>query len=356
MASGQIVGLMSGTSLDGLDIVLSSFESTNEKWTYTLHASKTYKYSTDIKTQLSKSKEMTASQLAQLDKKLGVEMAKLVNRFIKEFQIDRTQIQAIASHGHTVYHQPTKGFSLQIGCGSSLAYHTQLPVINDFRNKDIIAGGQGAPLVPIGDKYLFSDRADAFLNLGGFCNISFKKRSKWQAFDIGPCNLPLNLLASQCNKSYDAGGKMARKGELSLYLLDLLNSLPYYSQPAPKSLGTEWLEEEFLPMIKFTKSPNDNLRTVTEHIALQIAGVLNTHQLRSVLVTGGGAYNEYLLQRIRTHSNTELFLPNKETIEFKEALIFAFMGVLHLEKQATTLPTLTGAKSATVGGVYHLPN
>ena len=354
MSKYEIVGLMSGTSLDGLDIVHSRFAKKDEKWTYDILNSETIPYSGELLARLQKATEISEPDLKKLDKDFAHEMALMVNLFLSNRNIDDTTIDAIASHGQTVFHQPDKGFSLQIGCGKTLAAETGLPVINDFRNGDIREGGQGAPLVPIGDKLLFSDSASAFLNLGGFCNISFvNEKEKWIAFDIAPCNLPLNKIANQKGQEYDKGGEIAKQGTINLFLLDLLNKLEYYNSSYPKSLGTEWLEGKFYPLVKFSKTPEDNMRTLLDHTAIQIANVLTVNKLKSVLVTGGGAFNSFLIERIKHHSDCEVVLPSKEIIEFKEALIFAFLGALHLNNEPSNVPSATGARKEVSLGVLH---
>jgi anhydro-N-acetylmuramic acid kinase len=355
MDGRQIIGLMSGTSLDGLDIVLTEFHRVDEKYSFDIKHAKTYKWSKKWQNKLAKAKSIPASKMIELDKLLGKEFARLILRFLEEFDIEKSKVAAIASHGHTIFHQPQKGYSYQIGCGTTIAFETGINVINDFRNKDIIAGGQGAPLVPIGDKLLFSSQADAFLNLGGIANITYRKTSKtWVAYDICPCNIPLNQLAKQKNLKFDKGGKIASKGQISFFLLDLLNRLPYYHQAPPKSLGMEWIEDYFYPMIKFSNSTKDNLCTIVEHIAIQIAEVLEQNKIKTVMITGGGAKNDYLLKRIQHHSRTEIFVPDAIIVDFKEALIFAFLGELYLLGEDNTIPTVTGAKKATVSGVLHL--
>jgi anhydro-N-acetylmuramic acid kinase len=355
MSNYEIVGLMSGTSLDGLDITHTIFTKSDENWSFKLSKSATYEYSHDLKERLSQAKQIPISALLKLDKDFGKEMANLVLRFISENGIDQKNIDAIASHGQTVYHQPKNGFSYQIGCGAKLAFHTGIPVINDFRNKDIIAGGQGAPLVPIGEKHLFSKDADAFLNLGGFCNMTYQDKNEWKAFDISPCNLPLNKLAEQKGLEYDKNGELAKKGAVDFFLLDLLNKIPYYGSEGPKSLGTEWLDEEFYPLVKFSKSTEDNICTIVEHIAIQIANALENKNIKKVMVTGGGAFNEFLLNRIRHYTEVGLVLPSKEIINFKEAIVFGFLGALYLAKEPNTIPSATGASKEVVAGVFHLP-
>ena len=352
----EMIGLMSGTSLDGLDIAHVRFlfsEAANPR--FELLHSKTIPYSEDLIQQLTNIEKLSLSAVMMLDKSLGLFYAKEINDFLKENNISKDQIDAIASHGQTILHQPANGFTLQIGCATTLAFHTGIKVVNDFRTKDVVAGGQGAPLVPIGDFDLFADQADAFLNIGGFTNVSFKKEGNIIAFDVTPGNLPLNKLAASRGLPYDKDGELARSGDINFFLLDLLNTLPYYAQEAPKSLGTEWLEEHFYPMIKFDKEIENNLRTLTEHIGNQVGNALNNTGARTVLVTGGGAKNAFLMERIRSYFNGELIIPETTLIDFKEALIFAYLGALYLHGKPNALCSVTGAQRNTSGGVLHLP-
>lgn len=354
MSNFEILGLMSGTSLDGLDIAHVRFQKTEGKWSFEIVNADSEGYSKSLKHDLKTAPEMAKEELKSLDVSFAVEMGERVNRFIEKFNIDKNSIQAIASHGHTVLHQPHNGFSLQIGCGETLAKSTGINVINDFRNKDIGVGGQGAPLVPIGDKLLFSNKADAFLNLGGFCNITFKNTlGEWKAFDISPCNLPLNKLSEKLGQNYDDGGRIAKSGNLILEMLNQMNALQYYQDSYPKSLGTEWLESQFMPIIDINSSIEDNLNTVVEHLAIQIAEVIQTNNLEKVFVTGGGAFNTYLLSRIEALVEKELIIPTKEIIEYKEALIFAFLGALYLKGEPSNVPSATGARKEITLGVFY---
>lgn len=352
----EMIGLMSGTSLDGLDIAHVRFlfsEAAHPR--FELLHSKTIPYSEDLIQQLTNIEQLSLSAVMMLDKSLGLFYAKEIIAFLKENNISKDQIDAIASHGQTILHQPANGFTLQIGCATTLAFHTGIKVVNDFRTKDVVAGGQGAPLVPIGDFDLFADQADAFLNIGGFTNVSFKKEGNIIAFDVTPGNLPLNKLAASRGLPYDKDGELARSGDINFFLLDLLNTLPYYAQEAPKSLGTEWLEEHFYPMIKFDKEIENNLRTLTEHIGNQVGNALNNTGARTVLVTGGGAKNAFLMERIRSYFNGELIIPETTLIDLKEALIFAYLGALYLHGKPNALCSVTGAQRNTSGGVLHLP-
>jgi len=354
--ANEMIGLMSGTSLDGLDIAHVRFHFSDDSHVeFELLHCKTVPYSDELVQQLTQIDQLTLSAVLILDKALGRFYADEINVFIQENQISKNQIAAIASHGQTILHQPSNGFTLQIGCGTTLAYYTGINVVNDFRTKDVVAGGQGAPLVPIGDFDLFNDQAEAFLNIGGFTNVSFKKEGQIIAFDIAPGNLPLNKLASSKGLPYDKDGELARSGEINFFLLDLLNTLPYYAQEAPKSLGTEWLEEHFYPLVKFDKEIENNLRTLTEHIGNQVGNALNDTGVETVLVTGGGAKNAFLMERIRSYFNGELIVPDATIIDFKEAIIFAYLGALYLLGKPNALCSVTGAQRNTSGGVLHLP-
>ncbi len=356
MTKIEIIGLMSGTSMDGLDISHVSFEMNKDKGdSFRLLHTHTYPLKKDIENQLKDLDSLSVSHVFQLDKAVGKFYADCVLDFIKKNKIDRADIAAIASHGQTILHQPQNGFTVQIGCGTTLAYHTGIKVINDFRTRDVVAGGQGAPLVPMGDFNLFSDQAEAFLNIGGITNVSFKQHGKIHAFDICPGNLPLNKLSSAKGLAYDKGGELARQGDIQFFLLDLLNSLEYYQMDGPKSLGTEWLEANFYPLLKFDKEIENNLRTVVEHIAFQIAQVLNRISASSVMITGGGAKNSFLVERIAHYFNGKIILPSAEVIDFKEAIIFAYLGALYLCGHSNTFASVTGASRDLIGGVLHIP-
>ncbi|MEY3424726.1 MAG: hypothetical protein RL265_931 [Bacteroidota bacterium] len=351
----EIIGLMSGTSLDGVDLAHVEFElSDNQAHTFRLLHSETYQFYPEILEKLIDAPNYSVPAMCMLNKELGHFFADCVNNFIQKNNIQKKSIAAIASHGQTILHQPGNGFTLQIGCGSTIAYATGISVVNDFRTRDIIAGGQGAPLVPIGDFGLFGGLAESFLNIGGFSNVSFKKDNAILAFDICPGNLPLNKLALSKGLKFDKNGEIAASGEINFFLLDLLNSLEYYSLSGPKSLGTEWMEEYFYPLLKFDKEIENNLRTVVEHIAIQISQKLNENNLKSVFITGGGGKNNFLIERITHYFNGEVVLPGTELIDFKEAIVFAYLGALYLEKIPNALASVTGAEKNTICGVLHI--
>lgn len=354
MKSYSIIGLMSGTSLDGVDFAYCTFTHSENRWNYKVHHVKTYPYPSSILETLSHTKEISSIELLQLDQQLGDFFGHLTNEFIEEYKIDRTKIDAVASHGHTVFHQPDRKITLQIGCGRSFSNRCGLPVINDFRKQDVLHGGQGAPLVPIGDLLLFADEADAFLNIGGFCNISVLG-DPIIAFDICPGNLPLNSNANLLGHPYDSGGQVAKNAKVNHQVLSKLNELDHYRITGPKSLGTEWLEEKFNPVLEEETSAENRLATVTEHEALQISKVLNSAQVKSVFITGGGAKNNFLIERIIFHFAGNVILPDLKLIDFKEAIVFAFLGALFLDNQVNCLASVTGATENVKGGVLYAP-
>lgn len=357
MSKIEIIGIMSGTSLDGVDIAHVSFtQDAFGEFSFSILNTKSFDFPPHLHQDLVNATNLPVPALLQLDKKLGLFYADCVNNYFSLEKINKSNIDAIACHGQTIYHQPENGFTLQIGCGTTIAFHTGIQVINDFRTKDIVAGGQGAPLVPIGDFNLFQSQAASFLNIGGFANISFKENGIIKAFDICPGNLPLNKLIESKGLSFDNEGEMARSGEINFFLLDLLNSLSYYGHTGPKSLGTEWLEEHFYPLLKFDKEIENNLRTVVEHIAIQIGNSLNSAQCESVMISGGGTKNKFLIERIAHYYNGKIVIPSEETISFKEAIIFAFLGALYLQKIPNCISSVTGASCATIGGTLHIPD
>ncbi len=348
----RIIGLMSGTSLDGLDLAACTF-TFNNKWIFTLNHCKTVAYSTRLKSALQCLDTSSAFVYAKTDHELGRFFGSEVNKFISEIDFEPDYI---SSHGHTIFHQPEINLTTQIGHPSAIAAITQTPVIADFRTIDVHLNGQGAPLVPIGDLLLFN----AFkycLNLGGIANISIKdEKGGIRAFDTGIANMALNLVAQTEGKEYDAGGEMAKKGSVKTALLEQLNKLDYHQLPAPKSTGKEWFNAEVKPLIdKALKdnSASDVLATLCEHIAMQIAAQISSSG--KLLVTGGGAKNDFLVQCIKKHCSAEINLPSDELIDYKEALIFAFLGTLHAARQTNILKATTGSSYDHTGGCIYSP-
>lgn len=352
----HVIGLMSGTSLDGLDIAYCQFTQGNA-WNYRILAGKTYPYTKEWREKLSSIEKKSAEELAFLHSEYGHFLGKTAKKFIAENSI---KADFVSSHGHTVFHQPEKKFTFQLGNGAAIAAECGLPVVCDFRTTDVALGGQGAPLVPMGDKLLFSEY-DFCLNIGGIANISFDSHRKQRiAYDICPANMVLNYLANKAGKEYDKNGNMAKAGTVFQKLLDELNSLKFFSSKPPRSLGKEWVLKEFFPVMERHKiSLADKLRTITEHIAVQICSQLSNRrpatENRKLFITGGGAHNQFLVERIEALSPARIFIPDKLTIDFKEALIFAFLGVLRRINETNCLASVTGAKRDSSGGAVYLP-
>jgi anhydro-N-acetylmuramic acid kinase len=351
----RIIGLMSGTSLDGLDIACVHFSGPEDAVRFTLEAAETVSLPSDLKNALLQVETLSPRELFKLNHTLARFYAEAVNAFIQSFSIDKTRIDAIASHGQTIFHQPEDGYTVQLGCGSTLAYHSGLAVINDFRSLDVAAGGQGAPLVPIGDQLLFGTQAEAFINIGGFANISFKTNERTLAFDVCPANLPMNTYARKLGLEYDAGGEIAAQHTADPALFQALNDLPYYQLDGPKSLGTEWLDATFYPCIPSRIAPAVAIATINEHIAHQLASVLEKHTLKRAYITGGGALNSTLINQLKAKYTGELIIPSADIVNFKEAIIFAFLGFRFLNQQFNSLASVTGASENVCGGALHYP-
>ena len=344
------IGLMSGTSLDGIDLVYVKFLKNEYSFFEIIHA-ETVSYTAEWKLLLQQAIHFSSDALLDLDVVYGKHLGSVLADFISNYKI--TEIDFIASHGHTVLHQPEEGITLQIGSGVEIAKITQQKVVSDFRTQDVKLGGQGAPLVPIGDELLFS-KYDFCLNLGGFSNVSFKKESKRIAFDICPVNIVLNHYANKIDLEYDVDGSIASEGELNRSLLEKLNTLAFYNKEAPKSLGLEWVQQEIFPLIDAIEEDVASvLRTFVAHIAIQISKIIKDSD--SVLITGGGVFNSFLMQEIENYSNIKIVQVSGTLINYKEALIFALLGVLKIDNQINCLKSVTGAHKNHSSGVVCLP-
>lgn len=331
---------MSGTSLDGLDICLTEYGFPQPE--FKIIKAETIPYSVEWQKRLRDSIWLSGEELCKLDTDYGFFLGESVNDFIKRNQIKK--VDFIASHGHTVFHNPNERYTLQIGNGFVIFEKTGIKTIYNFRIQDVAFGGQGAPLVPIGDEMLFG-KYDACLNIGGFSNISFKRDNKRMAFDICPVNVVLNRLTQLLEKPFDDKGEIAASGKINELLLDKLNQLDYYKSESPKSLGIEWCNKQIFPLFnKSTLKTADLISTFTAHISKQIATVLNQYQIKNVLISGGGAYNSFLIHSIQSITETEIIIPERNIIEYKESLIFGWMGLLKLKNQINVLSAVTGSK------------
>ena len=343
----KIVGIMSGTSMDGLDLALCEFKPQNEHISFKLLASQTIVYDDYWKQQLQNVFSASAETYLKLHSSYGAFIGQQVNTFLAKHQ---QSADAIASHGHTIFHQPQQGFTTQIGCGANIAAETGITTICDFRSLDVALNGQGAPLVPIGDRDLFH-QAESCLNIGGIANISFTTATKTSAFDICIANMALNYLTETVGKAFDDSGKMAASGNYNNALLQSLLKVNTLQQ----SLGREFFENQFLPILNNSAiSLNDKLATCVEYTALQIAETLNQQQLHSVLITGGGAYNTFLIERLKYYYKGTIEIPSDEIIQFKEAIIFAYLGYLRLNEKTNTLNSVTKASRDSAGGAVYL--
>ena len=343
----QCIGLMSGTSVDGLDVCCATFEFQDGKWQFRIDAARGYDYPDFLRRKLrSEVQEMTAREFVAFHSEYGRFLGERVNDFMAEFHL---RPDLIASHGSTVFHEPERKIMFQIGDGAARAAVTGVPTVSDFRRLDIMLGGQGAPLVPIGDNLLFGEY-DYCLNIGGFSNISCRQGDKRIAFDISPVNYVINAYTRRIGLEMDRDGEIAAAGQVDQSLLEALNALDYYSRPLPKSLGREWVEKNVFPLMDSSNLPlKDILRTYYEHCAMQLAWV--TEPGKTVLVTGGGAYNKFLIKRMKALSGCRLHIPEPALIEYKEALIFAFLGVLYVMDRPSCLRSVTGASKDNVGGM-----
>lgn len=342
------VGLMSGTSLDGLDIVLCEFYSQNETIVYQIIDATTIAYDQYWLKNLGRAYNVSGYELIKLHKEYGTYMGNQVARFLHGSKINP---DFIASHGHTIFHEPKKNLTFQLGDGASIAAASEITTISDFRSFDVALGGQGAPLVPMGDEILFG-KFDYCLNLGGFANVSYNKNGLRIAFDICPMNIAINYLANKLNEKMDYNGKLARIGECNQVLLSALNKLDYYYVQPPKSLGREWFASAMLPLLESSGIPvQDQLRTLYGHIVYQ----LKRHFVddKKVLVTGGGAKNTFLMELLSMQSKANIYIPDEQTVDFKEALLFAFLGLLRLQDIPNALSSVTGARRDNIGGTIY---
>ena len=353
----SVIGLMSGSSMDGLDIVFVEVEEKGGKWSYKILEAECLPYDEGWSGKLLHAASLSASDFVKLHVDYGHLCGQMVNRFIQEKQLDY-KVGLIASHGHTVFHVPGS-HTVQIGDGAAIAAQTALPVVTDLRAMDLALGGQGAPIVPMGEKLLFADHV-LFLNIGGIANISCKSQNSYVAFDVCPANRVLNMIAAHQGLPYDKDGAIAAAGRIKEELLEKLNGMEYYQLPFPKSLANQFGTDILYPLIS-ALSDEDALATYTEHIAMQVANsvekILSLQQLETgkekIMITGGGALNQYLVSRIATHLSPfgiSVEVPDLQTVLYKEALIMALLGVLRWREEETVIQSVTGASRASIGG------
>ncbi len=347
------IGVMTGTSMDGIDLACCDFVSKGKSWRFEVVAVESLPLDDIWRARLANLGSQSAEVYAKTDVYFAHYLGKHIQGFIEGKGLNP---DFVASHGQTIFHRPEKNYTAQIGDGETLVSYLSCPLVSNFRNKNVAKGGEGAPLVPFGEQYLWPEH-QLFLNLGGIANISWKQR----AFDVSPCNLVLNQLVAAYGMAYDEGGEIAASGDVHPELLQALNSLPYYRRKPPKSLGAEWVYDPFFKTLgAFELQPQDALRTAVEHIAQQIGLALQRLNTtgQQMLVTGGGRHNAFLMERISeciSPLGGSFAATDDETIDFKEAIIFGFLGLFTLLGKPNTLAAATGSSEAVLGGSIHLP-
>jgi anhydro-N-acetylmuramic acid kinase len=352
------IGLMSGTSLDGVDICTVKFTIEKEDWNFEILTAETVAYSNKLVHQLQNPYQLSGIELTELDHELGTFYGNLCLQHIKKHNLS-SKVKFIASHGHTIYHNPNKGYTLQIGAPEKIFNITGIKTIADFRVADVAFNGNGAPLVPIGDLELFR-KYKGCINIGGFANITVKQKHDVFAFDICPTNTIINSLIKKLNPNvdYDDQGETGRTGNIIKSLFEELNNLSYYHLSHPKSLAIEYNDSFINPILKEHLKTNkivDVLHTFYKHSAFQIAQNLNLNFKvgDDILITGGGAYNTFLIEEIKKNTNINIHIPEKNIVEYKEALIFAFLGLKKLQQKPNTLSSVTGADRDLCSGIIY---
>ncbi|MGB0167057.1 MAG: anhydro-N-acetylmuramic acid kinase [Luteibaculum sp.] len=346
MQKWKALGIMSGSSLDGLDLALSEYTLNQEKWSFKILHRDSIELPDNLKELLKTSTSLSGEDLVLLDITYG----KWIASQLGDFLADYPKPDVVGLHGHTVFHKPDLGYSLQIGSADHVAASVSCPVVSNFRQKNIALGGQGAPLVPIGDFHLFND-FDACVNLGGICNTTLLNRQDLLAWDISACNQVFNFLAHEMGQAFDKDGVIALSGSLDEDLLQALNRLSYYDLKAPKSIGNHWVKENFIPLVQRAKSSvPDKMHTVQRHLVDRICTELKSYGVKKALLTGGGAHNANFVQRLRDQGDIEFIVPEKQIVDFKEAIIFGFLALLRILCKENILSSYTNSKFNLSGG------
>ncbi|MBX6379268.1 MAG: anhydro-N-acetylmuramic acid kinase [Thermoflavifilum aggregans] len=356
----KAIGVMSGSSGDGLDVVYAQFHERGGKWEYYLEAAECFPYPEPMLCQLQQIPQLDALAYKRLDIALGRFIGEKILAFMEKHGL-HYRVDLIGSHGHTGFHRPEEGFSDQLGNGAVIAAMTGLPVVTELRMLDVALGGQGAPIVPVGEKCLFANYP-WLLNIGGIANLSFHGETLSVAFDVCPANQILNRLAMLRHQPFDRDGELAASGHVEEALLHQLNAWAYYDRPFPKSMSNEWIAAAVWPLLEqYDATVEDKLATFCEHISVQLARAIaqvrerfpEARQATSLLATGGGVFHKYLLSRIRAAlqpMEVEVVVPDAETVKFKEALIMAFLAIRRWREESTTLASVTGARYESIGG------
>jgi len=357
----NVIGLMSGSSLDGLDIVYTQLEEVRGKWAFEILKAECLPYSTEWQHDLKQATAMSVPDFLRLHTAYGRYTGTCVQDFIERNELVH-KVHFVVSHGHTVFHEPASRTTCQIGDGAAIAAVTGLPVICDLRALDVALDGQGAPIVPMGDRLLFGDY-DLLLNLGGIANMTTRHADgHYTACDITVANQALNYLAEKAGKTFDENGALAASGQLQDEALQQLATHTYYTAQGPKSLSNEAAMElvaGFIDDESYTVA--DRLHTIcslivaqTDHTIKQTLGEAATVG-KKMLVTGGGALNIFLAGQLQKQLATlgiEVIVPDTNTVLYKEALVMALLGVLRWREEANVLADVTGARKDSVGGAF----
>lgn len=345
---------MSGSSLDGLDIACCDFIVREESWSFVFHHAEMIPYDAEWQKKLSEVRDLNSKALWELHSAYGQYLGRMVKDFILKYQIEGVEL--VASHGHTVFHHPEKGYTVQIGNGADIAAACGLPVVSGLRSGDIAKGGQGAPIVPIGEKMLFQ-AYDGFLNIGGIANLSIREGELFIAWDVAAANQVLNALAAKAGKDFDSGGALAREGKVDYAVLDELDLIKFYLLYPPRSMDNAYIKEHYLPILA-EMDAKDGLATFTEHLSTRIVKELIRFGAppKNILVTGGGAFNSFLIEKIQQKlPESYVHVPNGALVEYKEALIMAFIGLLRYLGRDNVLSSVTGARGDSCSGALYLP-
>jgi len=339
--------------MDGIDLAHCDLTVDDQgKWSYKINAAETVPYNETWRLRLSKLRNQNALNVYKTDRYYGEYIGRLVKDFTSR---NGLETDLVSSHGHTIFHQPENNVTYQIGLGEAISAVCGIPSVSNFRAMDVVRDGEGAPISGIGDDVLFSE-FDFCLNLGGFANLSCVHNDRRIAFDVCPANILLNRIAREFGKEYDENGEIAESGNVDYDLLEDLNSIQYYEYSYPKSLGREWINEHFWFRVRNSEaSKEDKMKTLVDHIASQIGKNIEElssgdSSIKRVFVTGGGAFNTSLIDHLRSHTDAEIIVPEEKIVNFKEALIFALMGVLRVRNEVNILSSLTGALEDSVAG------
>lgn len=352
----NIIGIMSGSSMDGVDLAHCTITKDGGSYDFKINLGKTIEFNENWRVRLSQLRKQSALNYVKTDIFFGYYLGELCNNFIQE---NNLEVDFIASHGHTAFHNPSKGITSQVGDGQSISALTNLPVVTDFRRMDVAKLGEGAPLVTLADELLFSEY-DFCLNLGGFANISYKENENRVGYDICANNILLNRIARDLGQPYDKDGKIADSGSIIYELLDKLNDIEYYSKPYPKSLNRDWINKELWHIVRSYRetSLEDRMTTLVDHIAGQIGKNIDNlcggdASGKRVLVTGGGAFNSTLIDYIKSHTEAEIIIPEESIVNYKESLAFALLGTLRIENKENIIAHGTGANANSIAGALH---